>query len=70
MVAAVDDGFTSPDDCPIPIDRAGLPGGHGLNANEIIDTDDEDPFLCGQGVPSPYEPPSDVVARHNLTHLP
>ena len=72
VVAAMRDGFTSPDDCHILIDRAGLPGGRGFNPDEMIDTDDEDSFFffCGKCVSSAYGPPSDIVARHNLTHLP
>ena len=70
MVAPLDAGFKSPEDCPIPIDRAGVPGGNGFSQDDIVTTDDEDSFICPRAVPSPWEPSADIVARHNLTHLP
>ena len=60
----------SPDQCPIAIDRSNVAGGIGFGADDIVDTDDEDAYICGKCVPSPNEPSPDMVARHNLTHLP
>ena len=44
VVEGVDDGYSTPNDSPIPPDRSGVPGGAGVQPDEIVDTDDEDCF--------------------------
>ena len=36
----------------------------------VIDTDDEDDVICPPCVTTPWQPSPEIVARHNLTHLP
>ena len=73
LYGAVDglaDGFSAPDDSPIPPDKSGVPGGASIQTDEIVDTDDEDAFICPPCIPSPWEPSAEEINRHNLTHLP
>ena len=71
MVDPGADGYQSPEDCPIPVDKTGAcdTGGQRYE-DEIVDTDDEDAFISGRCMPCPGEPSPQEVARHNLTHLP
>ena len=66
----VANGWKSPSDCHFPLEPSGVPGGNGFNASDIVDTDEEDAYICPRAMPDPVEPSLEEVARHNLTHLP
>ena len=63
------DGYQNPSDCPIPLDRTGS-SRSAVEEEVVVNTDDEDEFLVGRCMPCPGEPSPELVARHNLTHLP
>ena len=63
------DRYETPSECPIPLERSGSSRG-AMEEEAVVTTDDEDEFLVGRCIPCPGEPSPEMVARHNLTHLP
>ena len=64
------DGFASVGDSPILVDRSSLAGIKVDDGEELVDSDSDEGFRQGRGIPEPLEPSPADVARHNLTHLP
>ena len=62
-----DEGWQDVGDAPIGVERGQSMGGVDPN---VVTTSDGDSVQVPRGVPEPKTPPPDIVARHNLTHLP
>ena len=62
-----DEGWQDVGDAPIGVERGQSMGGGDPN---VVTTSDGDSVQVPRGVPEPKTPAPDIVARHNLTHLP
>ena len=62
-----DEGWQDVGVAPIGVERGQSMGGADPN---VVTTSDGDSVQVPRGVPEPKTPAPDIVARHNLTHLP
>ena len=62
-----DIGWNNVEDAPIAVDRSET--GRHTDPEEVVTTEG-DCVVIPRGVPEPKVPAPDIVARHNLTHLP